>query len=591
MEDPAANPASGALEDEVHREQLLLLCRAMARAPVVNVIVVGAIAFIVWQYLPPLPIALWAALVLASELVRWRYARHVLAGAAVDARAALRNVDRIAFFVGCARGSAMPLFFSELPPAAHAALSVTFLGFCAGGLSTHGARARAFYLFAGPMMLALAVAWALSGTREGAVLVLLFILFALMITMFAREIERLFRDSLLIRRQRDRLVADLERERDQVALARDAAEQANRAKSSFLAAASHDLRQPLHALSLYTAALSLQHRDGPTRAVVDSIERASRSLTGLVDALLDISKLDAGAIEARPRAIRVDEVVGRVANDARGLALAKGLEFRVAGPPAVVLADPALLEQILRNLVDNAIKYTRAGEVRIESVADEQGVLLVVADTGRGIPEAERDRIFEEYYQVGNPERDRARGLGLGLAIVQRVARLMGLRVEVQSELERGSRFSLRLPAAREAAPEMPVLAPRDAAPLVGRRVLVVDDEREVRAAMCRLLEQWGCHAMAFGGLGEALAAHDREPFEIDALVADLRLRAGESGIEVIAALRRRFGPVHAVLVTGDTDPARLIESRASGLPVLHKPVSAQVLRAALFPAGPMAAR
>ena len=558
----------------------MLLCRVMSRAPVVNLIVVSFICYIVWEYVPLWSLLAWAGLVFTSEAVRMIYARRTLASPPEDAGRALSTLVRIAFFVGCARGSAMPLFFEALPPVADAALSVTFLGFCAGGLSTHGAYARAFYYFAGPMLLAMGIAWLGSGTKEGVVLAILFAVFALMISVFAKEIEKLVRESFFIRHQRDQLVEQLDRERQEVALARDSAEQANHAKSRFLAAASHDLRQPLHALSLFSATLSLQATTHELRDIAGHIASALRSLSSLVDALLDISKLDARAITPVLQPVDVRALVERVATEYRPDAAAKGLELRVVCCDAIAHSDPVLVERMLRNLIDNAIKYTAGGHVLIDVRIDGEGLRVSVEDTGPGIPAQERDRVFEEFYQLGNTERDRTMGLGLGLAIVQRVGRLLGTDIELTSAVGRGSTFAFRLPLSAVAAPvDGDGTAPADVSgQLLGRTILVIDDEPEVRIGMRRILEAWGCRVLVCGGLAEALRLLDDHAPAFDLILADFRLRAGENGIATIAALRQRIGAVPALLVSGDTAPERLQEAGASGLPILHKPVSAEAL-------------
>ena len=576
---------SPALLQGLRREQAMMLCRAMSRAPLANLITVGFICYIVWDYVAPWAVIVWAGAVFTSELVRSAYARRTLAAAPADATRPLAHLVWIALFVGCARGSAMPLFFASLPPVGYAALSAIFLGFCAGGLSTHGAYARAFYAFATPMLLPMGIAWLGLGSKEGVLLAILFAVFALIIADFAKAIEKLVRDSFVIRHQRDELVGQLERERQEVALARDDAEQANRAKSRFLAAASHDLRQPLHALSLVAAALTLRNMDPDVRAISTSIGGALRSLSALVDALLDVSRLDAGAMKPELQEVDVSAIVQRIASEYRPSAERKGVELKVLDCRAVCRTDPLLLDRMLRNLVDNAIKYTGKGSVSIELHSAGSAVRIAVADTGEGIPASERERIFEEFYQIGNSERDRTKGLGLGLAIVRRIGKLLGTEVEVGSEVGRGSSFAFRLPVATGAstltAPA--VQQPASDGSLNGRGVLVIDDEPDVRVGMRTLLETWGCRVAACSGLEEAGELLDRHQLKFDLIVADFRLRANESGIETIAALLQRVGQVPALLVSGDTAPERIKEAEASGFRLLHKPVAPDTLRAAML--------
>jgi two-component system, sensor histidine kinase len=368
-------------------------------------------------------------------------------------------------------------------------------------------------------------------------------------------------------------------------LARQRAEEASRAKSRFLAAASHDLRQPLHTLSLYSAALGLHAPDGVSGEIAAHINKALGSLSALVDSLLDISKLDAGAVQPELQSVSVQPLVERIEADYRPVANAKGLEFRVVAPGFFVETDPVLLERLVRNLVDNAFKYTAAGGVTVVAERSERIGHITVRDTGPGIPASEREHIFEEFYQIGNPERDRSEGLGLGLAIVRRLAHLLGLEVMLESRLGCGSTFTVTMPLAREGSTEPPAPAAADAGVLEGARVLVIDDEPEVRAGMRALLERLGCRVVVCGGYAEADRLLDEGAPEPELIVADFRLRQHENGIDTVHRLRLRLGPVPALLVSGDTAPERLREARWSGLPLLHKPVSAEKLTEAMLAA------
>jgi two-component system, sensor histidine kinase len=371
-------------------------------------------------------------------------------------------------------------------------------------------------------------------------------------------------------------------------LARARAEEASRAKSRFLASASHDLRQPLHTLSLYSAALKLRAVDGDTGEIAGHINEALAALSVLVDSLLDISKLEAGAVQPEPQRVSVRALIERIDADYRPVANRKGLEFRVVAGDHWAQSDPVLLERLVRNLVDNAFKYTAAGSVTLAAESDEDKVRITVRDTGPGIPVSERERIFEEFYQIGNPERDRSQGLGLGLAIVRRLADLLGLEVELETALGRGSTFAVTMPRALEGAAVPRASGAAVAAGsggLAGARVLVIDDEPGVRSGMRALLEQLGCRVAVCGGYAEAERLLDEKALEVDLIVADFRLRRHENGIDTVRRLRERLGDVPALLVSGDTAPERLHEARASGLPLLHKPVSAEKLTEAMLAA------
>jgi CheY-like chemotaxis protein/anti-sigma regulatory factor (Ser/Thr protein kinase) len=297
-------------------------------------------------------------------------------------------------------------------------------------------------------------------------------------------------------------------------------------------------------------------------------------------------------VEPEPQSVSLRTLIERIEADYRPLANGKGLEFHVNAPDILMQTDPVLFERLVRNLVDNAFKYTAAGNVTLDAQVEGGKVRISVRDTGPGIPPAERERIFEEFYQIGNPERDRVQGLGLGLAIVQRISQLLGLELKLESEPGRGSTFTVTAPLAmeRRAVPRAPAApaAPDETAPraLEGARVLVIDDEPDVRAGMRALLEQLGCRVAVCSGYTDAARLIDQDGLEdIHMIVSDFRLRQHENGIDTVRRLRARLGQVPALLVSGDTAPERLREAQSSGLPLLHKPVSADKLMEAMLAA------
>ena len=365
--------------------------------------------------------------------------------------------------------------------------------------------------------------------------------------------------------------------------ARDAAVAANHSKSRFLAAASHDLRQPLHALGLFSTALIERTTDPESVALVTRINTSVSSLDALFSALLDVSKLDAGVITAMPVDMALDPMLDRLANDFAPEALEKDLRLAVLPSPMVVHSDPVLLERIARNLLSNAIQHSIRGGVVLGCRRRRGRVAIEIWDTGLGFPPGERERIFEEFYQLGNSERDRSRGLGLGLAIVRRLADLLGHDVEVDSRPGRGSVFRVLLPFGDPAnvgadTPDS-VQLPSD---LVGRRIAVVDDEIEICEGMRTLLAQWGCIPVVAKSAIEAIARLEGSA-NPDAVIVDYRLRDGEDGIDVVGKLRARFGAeLPAVAISGESSPAGLARIKAAGLILLHKPVPPAKLRSAL---------
>ena len=354
--------------------------------------------------------------------------------------------------------------------------------------------------------------------------------------------------------------------------------QANQAKTRFLAAASHDLRQPMHALALTVGELREAARAPELAALARRIDRSVDALEDLLDALLDISKLDAGAIQPERRAFPLRPLLERLADEFAPAAEAKGLRFRVVPTGLWTESDPTLLGRILLNLVANAVRYTREGGVVVGCRRRGAEAEIVVADSGIGIAAADQARIFEEFYQAGSPQRDRATGLGLGLAIVDRAARLLGHSITVKSQVGRGSLFGVRVPIVPPRPGEPASAAPETGSELAGLRVLVVDDEPDVRAALDGLLQRWGCKVETAADGGEALAAGRASP---DLVLCDLRLGEVESGFDVLDRLKDRWGTsLHGIIVTADASTERIAEAHARGYPLLHKPVRPAKLRA-----------
>jgi signal transduction histidine kinase/ActR/RegA family two-component response regulator len=355
--------------------------------------------------------------------------------------------------------------------------------------------------------------------------------------------------------------------------------EANAAKTRFLAAASHDLRQPLQALSLHSALLAQNPLAHDTGAIAGEICTSIDSLAQLLDSLLDISKLEAGVVTVERRPIRLHRLIAHLVRTHAPQACEKGLALRFECPvEAVVHTDPLLLERLLRNLLDNALKYTDEGEVCILAAGDEQVLQVSVRDSGRGIPEHAQAQVFEEFYQV-DPPGDCTRGLGLGLAIVARLAALLELPLSMKSQPGQGTTVSLGIPRAAGFVDERLFEAPRNDA-LRGLRVLLIDDEEAVRRAMRHVLGRFGCEAAEAASSDEALERV--ESFAVQLVVADCRLRNGDSGISAIAHLRERLPGLPALLLSGDTDAARLREAERSGLRLLHKPVTLQRLQEAM---------
>ncbi len=385
--------------------------------------------------------------------------------------------------------------------------------------------------------------------------------------------EKTLRESIKIRFEKEVLLEELKEQKQQ-------AEQANIAKSKFLAAASHDLRQPLHAMGLYLDTMTTELNTPRQEELANKMGIAIDALNDLFQRLLDISKLDAGIVEPDINDCAISELFKRLEIRFSPMAKQKNLEIMFAHGDEILLTDPLLLERILDNLIGNAIHYTVSGRVVISTRRNKDHIVIEVIDSGTGIPEEEQENIFKEFYQLHNPERDRTKGLGLGLSIVRRLCLLLGHTLELESAVNKGTKFILSLPAGNaDNIVKEPEKNLRPGWDIRGASILVIDDEAEIRDAMQQLLANWGCNAVCVDSIAEAITII-RSGLKPNLIIADYRLRESQTGVEAIRAITDALkAKIPGILITGDTAPERLQEAARSGFKLLHKPVNAGQLR------------
>jgi signal transduction histidine kinase len=452
---------------------------------------------------------------------------------------------------------------------------LTCAAIAAGAITALGTLLPAYYCNLFAIMIPTSVWSALQGDALHVTYSVLAVLWIAVIAVLANSFSELLVKALRLQFANLDLANDLLRQKE-------LAESANIAKSRFLASASHDLRQPVHALGMFVGALGDRALDGDSRRLVSQIQNSVGALDSLFGAILDISRLDAGVIESRPRAFPIRPLLERICREEMPEVKRKGIALHLLPCSLSVHIDPVLLERVLRNLLSNAVRYTDKGRVVIGCRRGER-LSVEIWDTGCGIAVDQQDLIFQEFYQVGNPERDRTRGLGLGLAIVQRLTRILDTPMRMQSRVDKGSVFKLSVALAAtgqaitEPAPDSSVVAHR---PL---SILVIDDEAAIQEAMSALLVGWGHSVVAAGSCTEMLDRAAGFTTTPDLIISDYRLRDDENGIATIERLRSEFNnDIPAILITGDTAPDRIREATASDCFLMHKPVSNSRLRAAI---------
>ncbi len=558
----------------------ILFYQPLMTVMVLQIIATGIISAFFWNIVPHNEVIIWAVYMVMISITfilttGW-YRRTPPEARKLQSWIILFPLAGVMLGVGWGSTSLWPNVMDNVT--AMIFLVIALLGVTAAGIAILAPYLRAFYAFALLITLPLGMVLFTHDTPLHQSLGIMMIMYLLIVLMSGHHMKHAVRQSINLRLENLDLVEDLKDKHSQAEQAREEAVQADQSKSKFLAAASHDLRQPLHALGLFVDALENRIQYPEVRSIVDNIRISTDALSDLLNALLDISKLDAGVLEPRAIEFPLRPLLERIQTDFSEIANNKQLRLRIVDCGFVINTDPAMLERILRNLVSNAIRYTQQGSVLLGCRRSGGQVRIEVHDTGIGIQPEELENIFAEFYQIENPERDRRKGLGLGLAIVKRLADLLDCELTVHSKPDKGSVFRITVPYVGNALPQT-VIAPSFTDDLQGTRILVIDDEAMIRLGMRKVLEEWGCEVVDAESIQQALGLI-RAGCNVDMILTDYRLRDNETGIEAIRRIHAACdNKLPAIILTGDTDPQRLREAKDSGFKLLHKPVSPAKLR------------
>lgn len=569
------------------RAEQVRLIYGMAGMTIIPATLVAIIlAFVLNAECPGGVLFVWAAAIAACKVFEFFDARHALAHDDIELRTDF-HVRKLMVVHGIDAAAWAALVWLALhidtsPPKAILIVSVTS-GVIGGALSLLSPVVSIFVVYAA-VDLALVVPRFLA-LRDPAysALALIVVPYIVSIGLQAKSASDATARAIKLRFENLDLTNRLRGEIARANVAEQEAVDANRAKTRFLAAASHDLRQPIHALGLFLEVLQRSGLRVDQQRALSNARRAADASASMLNALLDFSRSEAGVLVPQMKAFNLQDKLMLLEAELAAQAEGKGLYYRSRETDVLVHSDPTMIDQILRNLVSNAIRYTAQGGVLVAVRRRGDLVRVEVWDSGMGIPTDKYDTIFEEFQQLGNPERDRRKGLGLGLAIASRLAETLDVKLTLCSRVGRGSVFRLELPRVdflpeatiEPVGSEQPLPEPREAA------VLIIDDDEAIRVGMTALLDSWGFRAVAAEDYAEARSlALSATP---DILVCDFRLRGGDKGPDVIARLRRDVNrALPALLITGDTDRERLREAAASQLHFLHKPVAPDLLRDAI---------
>jgi two-component system, sensor histidine kinase len=576
-------PSPGNFDALVRMEQVRLLYRQLPVSVSGTLLAVVVLAVTHWDVLPHGLIIGWGMLMFANQ--SWRlglYSRFRKEGLKMEL------TDRWAAYwatgsgiSGVIWGAASVLFFVPHSPLHQTILVVMVFAVTAVAVPLIASHRPSFYAFVLPTLLPTVARNLWEGDTLHYTIAFIGGVVTVLILTVGRNYHAMLVSSLRTRFENEALATELARQNADVEAARRIAEDASRSKTQFFAAASHDLRQPLHAMGLFAAALSEKVREPEVRHVVDSINASVQALEGLFNELLDVSKIDSGVIKPELTSFQVDQVFNRLREEFAAEAHAKGLELSIISAGELVLSDAVLLERIIRNLLGNALRYTPAGQVVLSASRAVDRIVIEVRDTGLGIQPDDQARIYDEFFQLSNPGRTSRKGLGLGLSIVKRLCGLLGYELRLTSEYGKGSVFSFDVPPGEAAQPQRASPGPASTfSDLSGKLIVVVDDEAAIVEAMRTLLAAWGAKVIGSPTGDDVMSTVHAAGQLPDLLIVDYRLGARESGIDIAQRLRRELDPeIPAVLVTGSITSDLEERARSAGLRFLLKPVTPAALR------------
>ena len=574
---PSSIKVQAELVKMLYRQTQAVLLGVIATATGVAVIFVNKI--------PDTTILIWLIAIYGLSFIRYLSVRQFksLNRQAIDTIKWGWVFSFFAFLSGCSWGAASIIFFTPDNLPLFNILTLIIIAMSIASLAALSAFIWSYYVYVIPAMSPMVWQYMDVGDQAYTIFGVLLLIMVFSLMAFARVNQRALNESIILRFENTGLIRELVEQRVEAEKARKIAEEANIAKTKFLAAASHDLRQPLHAMGLFLGALEDRVEKQDQKLIVKKIQKSSSALNGLLDSLLDISKLDAGIVQAEFRPFCIKNLFESLRHEFEPFAREKNLRLKFVNSQVFVNSDYWILERITRNLLSNAIRYTDKGGIIVGCRRYQGGILLAVYDSGTGIQDDKIEEIFREFHQLDNPERDRSKGLGLGLAIVKRMAQLLNAPLLTKSVPGKGSMFGLVIPRAPVTG-EIEAVSKLSTSSIFfgGKLILIVDDEMEIRDSLTELLQSWHCKVITAASGEEAVSilinSNNSKP---DIILADYRLRDSETGNDVIHKIQSLFKEeiIPAIIITGDTAPDRIQEADASGYKILHKPVSPDELR------------
>jgi signal transduction histidine kinase len=575
------------LDQKVLIEQVKTLYESTGSVLLINLVVGVSLVFAFWGLVPSTILLGWLAAIIVMLAVRAMYFygfQKSFEPEQVD------HYRRILIYgsasAGIIWGLAGVLFYIPDQFSYQLFIIAALFGMTGGSVFSLSMYLPAFYAYVPITLLPLTGVLLMQGDTPHYALAAITLTFLFAITTFNNRISKNYQVSFRLRYENLSLIEQLTEQKQE-------ADKANKAKSTFLAAASHDLRQPLYALQLFITVLDELTTEEESRHVLGQITRSADALNNLLDSLLDISQLDAGTLNREASDFSLLEIIQKLSHEFEPRAKDKHLTIQWPNTEVFVHSEPVLVEQILRNYLSNAFKFTATGLIRVSYEDAGDSITISVSDTGCGIPTDSLSVIFDEFHQLGNPERDHSNGLGLGLSIVKRAAELLGLEIRVHSAPNVGSTFSVTIPKAQVSTATVSVSANKPVKKIkhISDKllVIVIDDDIAIREATERLLQIWKCEALVAADREEAMAMLAAAPRMPDAIIADYRLRDNDTGVAVIDAINAHYEKkIPAVLITGEMDDSQFDSLAENKIKLLKKPVSPAKLRAFLAAIKPL---
>jgi signal transduction histidine kinase/CheY-like chemotaxis protein len=577
-------PPEAELNRLIELERLRLVCRQMPTSISGTMVGVCLVAAIMWTAIPHTFLLAWVASMAANQ--SWRLKLYLsFRQTGIDAGEAVAFGHQ--WFIGSAVSGviwsiASVFFFVSGSPLDQTLLITSIFAITAVAVPLTASHPKSFFVFVIPILLSLILRNAWEG--DSAHLILAFVVAAMMVGILAvgRRYSVALNESLRARFENEALANRLYIQNAELEQARNTAEAANRAKTRFFAAASHDLRQPLHAIGLFADVLASRLGKGENSRLAGNINASVSMLESLFTELLNISRIDAGVIKPELADFDLYGLLERLCDDFEAEALKKGLQLRLHAQKVAVHSDPHLVERILRNLIGNALRYTEQGGILVGCRRRGAQAWVEVWDTGVGIAADQQAAVFEEFLQLANPERNLNKGMGLGLSIVKRLAEVLDLPLSMHSRPGRGTRFRVALPTTERAAqPAAGEYALGPVTGFFGRRILLVDDEESVRQGTTTLLENWGAQVIACRSLAAAEAAARGLYQPPDLIVSNYVLPDGTDGAKIVSVLRNQFAaPIPAIVLARAITPELAEEARLLDFHLLLKPLPPAKLRA-----------